>query len=130
MNDRQIDALIAEKVFGWKWYTAPNGFKVLFSPSDSMLVNTEDAPCYVEREGQYQHTHNYTTDPAASRQLREKLAERFTYVRVDICNGVITGSRAYIARAWHPAKESFSAEADTEHMAVAKAALLTVGVKV
>ncbi len=74
-------------------------------------------------------TWNPLTDPAASKQVRERLAERFEYV-VIILNG--DDHPRYKADCGYPFDPSvinpnYEAWADTEERAVALCALKTVG---
>lgn len=68
------------------------------------------------------------TNPADSKQLREKLAERWDYH----LNRIYTVQGGYFRfrLVSFSLTAEWQAEADTEELAVAKCALLTVGVKV
>jgi len=107
MTNEQIDALIAEKVMG------------LDVVDGGQCIDTHDYGSS-GNDGPLRPTPQYSTDPAASKQVREKLAERFACVQVEIWTQ--DGKRIHLARVF---PETFYAAADTEEMAVALCALKT-----
>lgn len=111
---REIDRLVAEKVMGWLlddsgWWCDSKSYSIT-----------------------HQRNFNPATNPADSKMVRDKLAERFMYVRVDTCT--MDGKRSYICRAWDvlgpDPNFGCRVEASTEELAVALCALRSVGVEV
>lgn len=89
-SGRALDALIAECLFGWRWYTfkrkAAGDTPFLADQRDyeSHLVEVEKpATAIIEHLGR--HTvPNYRTDPAAMLALLDKLRERGWMVHIHI----------------------------------------------
>lgn len=135
MNDRQIDALIAEKVFGWQRLSADEAYKWTMSqPAPPPARNACRAPAWIF-DGNMMACEGcgslpeFTANPGDSQRLREKLAERFTYYSLDWLR--TNGEPGFCFAVHGENEEIFRSEFEaTEEMAVAKAALLTVGVKV
>lgn len=138
--DREIDARIGE-AFGftpmitWQILTEDESATCMSFDRESSAIDwyerhVKEFPAYFSayHVGSWKRYPAFSTDAAASRLLRDKLAETWTYVRVDICN--VGGAISYIARAWHPGKGGFSCEADTEGKAVGKLALKSKGIEV
>lgn len=133
MTNREIDALVAEHAMGWWWgdeshWKRPDYNCILYSPDhprykpEFVLSSPLDSPQLLPRMP------HYSTDPAASKQLRDKMREL----------GWQWGIRTAAKGGFHceiyklPSTvdvyfESFSA---TEEMAFALAALPALGVEV
>lgn len=132
MTDWEMDALIAERVMGWRQVKFPalvteavdDGI-VRFIVNGSGQVETRRRRGGVWGNWEYFHP---ITDPADSKMVREKLAERFDYIRVEWARafGIHNCIAQQVGRT--PPNLTVQAEADTEERAVALCALKTVGV--
>lgn len=120
MTPREIDARIAEKVLG---QVPCNGWEPVGAPLYGMLKKCDHAPhsCYPP-----DFAPEYSTNASASKQVRDKLAERFDYWRLTRHR---TGTFTFMISGQNE-REKFVAEASTEERAVAICALKTVGITV
>lgn len=152
MTDREIDALIAEKVFGHKvvMVRALSGYVSHRDgkPVEPHEAHFDDVPC-IEEQGVTTFLHyiehpiyklntvpRYCSDPRASKQVREKLAERFETVELMhwTIHAPVPFAGLFRCAVWNHDTDGCSvdttmAEGDTEERAVALAALKTVGVE-
>jgi hypothetical protein len=82
---RELDAFLAEHGFGWKWYRyfGPMEGKIYFD-GRSVLCDPNNPPCaemWMLDDGKYPrsssdgHFPHYSTDPAASDALLDRMAE-------------------------------------------------------
>ena len=113
MTSREIDALIAEKVMG-------------LNPSQ----DADDYWEYLNAEKQWRDVPEFSTDSAASKQLRDKMrADGWGY---RIVSHALLEPLSYSCSFIAPTDSSFGKVvwADTEEMAVALAALKATGVEV
>lgn len=133
---RQIDTLIAEKIFGMfpcdKWVSV--NFGSAGGPGLSHGTFKEpvshEGKCYSTREvesmfGDFGGPLHYTTDPRACKELREKLAERWDWQRL-CC--YLKGTAFTFRIRGLTEHEQFIAEACSEEMAVALCALKAYGI--
>lgn len=136
MNDREIIEALATKVMGF----GPVRCRLLSCGCDELQHWIDSSNVTVARDW------NPLLDPAASKEVREKLAERFDQCRlereVSFKNRATlddeTLSRAFSFCVWNLSMQDgeeswtdvFDAEADTEERAVALCALKSVGIEV
>lgn len=142
MNNREIDVLVAEHCMGWVWRTRKNDTLSWLFPPHAIERQTRggEYPCvelgpsgivgpFHKEEVFGSHRQSgtiprYSTDPTASKQLRDKRrAEGWNIMMFDECGRI----RVTMYR---PAdKIDYAAVSDTEEMSVAFATLATVGIQ-
>lgn len=129
MTNAELDALIAEKVMGL------TGVFRCCTERDCEFTDERDWTEHGEfyfclSSGMPAEVPKYASSPDASKQLREKLAERWDYVRVDI-NRKDANPWARCS-VWDAGVDlpRFAAHADTEELAICKVALLSVDIEV
>lgn len=111
MNAREIDALVAEHVMGNAVCKCdPSRKSPRFNPDDGKCLT-----CGNSAGG------SYSTDPIASKMLRDKMRADGWYVRMES-----TPRGKSNAAVWKSG-QVFTGRADTEEMSVALAALEAVG---
>lgn len=128
MTNREIDALVAERVMGWRLVTdsaelARMGYRTGpgFHDKGIYFAGEEWKACI-----ECGNVPEFSADPAASKQLRDKMrADGFDYeLNATKRDGIW-------ATFSHPGTvEDFTTYGDTEEMAVALAALKAFGVEV
>lgn len=124
---RELDALVAEKIMGWKWYTIDT-----FAP-DAFLRHPEhvSSPDWYQTTDEYRHPQwvqsvwHYSTDISSAWLLAEKLR---IAVMPDENNG-------WIAARWSPDETYYDiaaceSHANTAPLAICLAALKAVGVAI
>lgn len=128
MTTREIDTLIAEKVMGWKRWMIVGMEDIgccLFPPERNFTSRLVRAPDGMPlNEIAFGSPFNCFTDPAASKKLRGKMrADGWEFAFRD-------EPPVFVASFDRPLPDlnCYEAEADTEEMAVALAALKAVGV--
>lgn len=133
MTNEQINHLVAEKVMGWRREHYSNGGGYWHRRADCKRGKFSST---CDCNGWYR-TPDFTTDPAASKQVREKLAERFVFTgllrRADYLEVDSKPFRFYVQDGLTPIQAKplrFEAWADTEEQAVVLCALKSVGVEV
>lgn len=110
MTDREKDAAIAERFFGWRWWTR-NGYRwfgpanapdivkakrYLGDPSTFLCDESQfddkiaEDPWWLDCPEDEERLPHYCTNPAASKQLREKLAEKYSVLIMRTTNGRTT----------------------------------------
>lgn len=152
MTNREIDALVAENVMGWKWIPRNDGYGFLLPPDWRQMLTKDGLSGWIHTPscqttnliggffGKGELTDKapyggprFSTDPAASKQLRDRMRE-LGYV-VEIFNRVNGSTWCWI----HPGEDGLNESnpreipaisSDTEEMAVALAALFALGVEV
>ena len=110
---RKIDAVIAEKVMGWD----------VIENSDWLIGRPRG-------HGTTEYVPRFTTDPAASKQVREKLAERWTILKLTLCPNAYTTKIMFEVGMYGHRRERFREFAETEELAVCLCALKSIGVEV
>lgn len=155
MSSRDIDALVAEHVMGWKWMSRPSdGYTILLPPDliqrvtgkglfDEPVINISSlsarevagvGPFVVAEEGAKRQIPQwmnlpprYSTDPAACQQVKDKMrADGWSFGQNDLPK-----ERRILAMWDHPDHGNVSiAKHELELMAVCIAALRALGVKV
>lgn len=124
MTDEQIIEALATKVMGWVLTNYETGDSI---PEDWADAQSNDGWFWEGREGSHEaHEWNPLRNPADSKLLREKLAERFKTSA--LCRNVDQSMTFSVSK--HGAATSYYAEADTEERAVALCALKAVGAEV
>lgn len=141
MTLREMDALIAEKMFGWYWFQAPQFDANGPLPEQGKVLCPPGMPCpgfEWPRTGVIhphyflnQKCYRYTTEPDASKHLRTKLGETWNWLSG--CGG--HDNKPYAFALYRrvkpqPENEDFIDEADTEELAVCLCALKSVGIEV
>lgn len=121
LSDAEIIEAVATKVMGWEIIDAP------MSPSDwpKRPFTLRDVLGTLHRVDDIARIWNPLTDPAAAKQVREKLAERFKTSA--LCRNVDQSMTFSASK--HGVATSYYAEADTEERAVCLAALKAHGVE-
>ena len=119
---RKIDAVIAEKVMGARIVADERNYRGCYEEYDPPLSGNV----------KWRDLLHYTTDPAASKQVREKLAEQgFGYQLQRGLESYEDGTfMAFIWRLNVSHRETHRAYADTEELAVALCALKSIGIEV
>ena len=110
---RKIDAVIAEKVMGWD----------VIENSDWLIGRPRG-------NGTTEYVPRFTTDPAASKQVREKLAERFTILRLTHTPNAFTTKFIFEVGQYGVKRGRIRCDAATEELAVALCALQSIGIEV
>jgi hypothetical protein len=78
---REMDALIAEKVMGWKWFTNPNESNIrYFRPIDKFRYGGIEAD---SKKGYTLALPKYSTDITAALEVQEKMASLGYYFSLD-----------------------------------------------
>lgn len=133
MTNREIDALCAEKVMGWKWRTRRSDMSSWLLPPSVKEVHQvvgpfgeEEIPGSIRKDVRWCLASCYSTDPEASKQLRDKMrADGYHY-------SVEWEAPGFDASFIRPTEEGFNytASRESEEMAVALAALRAKGVEI
>jgi hypothetical protein len=122
-NDRELDALVAEKLFGYQW--THGSLYDLLAPADKLHailgMNTIGRGENLAQNLNY--VPDFTTDPWASKQVRERMRE-LGWMYIFHCEDV-----GYLCFLFLKGGCVAEASADTEERAVALAALRALGVK-
>ena len=127
---REDDAKIAERLFGWS--RRQYGLTVAFaSPEGHAQIERVGYTAMSERptSGNEENALHYSTDPAASKQLREKLAEKWDWLlgrggnASDKPFGFALFEKGALDRDEDP-EPIFINEADTEEQAIVACALV------
>lgn len=147
---REIDALVAEKVMGlaveqWRFQREPEcgsyvewlsewdvehpDWKERYNEIHPAIVKT-----YTDTESSASHVVReicpfYSTDPAAAKLVREKLAERFMVLNLSCNRKEDPEARYTFSVSRHGAATSYYVEATTEEIAVSLCALRSVGIE-
>lgn len=144
VSPREIDALVAGHIFGWKWVVNVDhnfthltdwakdvsGCRFLrdstFRPHELQAFATGSEPIGRTVVGGYTEIYpRYSTDPAASKQLRDKMrADGWRFTMYDQKDSMVFAQ--FIRNDDHGFLTPCES-ADTEEMAVALAALAAVG---
>lgn len=129
MDNRELDALVVEHITGG-WFTYTNGeYRWLCSAECAEDMKLFPAELSMEiGDSAGLHIPRYATDPAASKQLRDKMREDGWIV-------LMGGPEAKVPKFWCQVRATyrkntkgiFHRESDTEELAVALAALAAVG---
>lgn len=118
MSPRDIDALVAEHCMGWR---------VHFRNTAHYVLASEEGTTYQSPQASVNSWHP-STDPAASKQLRDKMHWEGWYYCIRLCDAFSGGDgKLYCHFYKHDRDVSGEEWADTEEMAVALAALSAVG---
>lgn len=138
LSDAEINARIAERIFGWHWFEAPQFDANGPLPEQGKVLCPPGMPCpgYEWPRVGVIHPHfflngrgyRFTDDPDASKRLRDRMAELGWSWSLDFW--IKTGERHYdftLARFPVSTKgNQFKGQADTEEMSVALCALKVV----
>lgn len=126
MSPREIDTLIAEKIMGWKWYRLGD-IKIL-RPTDGWTAKKQPLADGTETPFEDNIAQGkYSTDPAASKQLRDHMRALGWRYRIT-CNE--SGSDVVLQKGQHSGGGYFEAHSDTDESAFALAAISAVGTPV
>lgn len=145
MTLREIDALVAENVFGWdrmegdaivEVERASRALESRYDPADGKRWHNRRA-WYSMSSGKAERMAceecgslpQFTTDPAASKQVREKLAERYTEIVLHR-SGKLVECIADNSLTDLLSPRAIRGVADTEELAVAICSLRACGVEV
>src|SRR3990167_7344430 len=110
LTNQQINGLVAEKVMGWRPGNLRSDQHWWFSDSGEAVTHVANF--------------NPSEDPAAAKQVREKLAEQFTHW----CLTWDSTLGQYAFRVWN-AGVVFNAYGKTEELAQARCALKAHGIE-
>ena len=111
-----LDALVAEKVMEFWWFSDSRGFRMLIEP----ITELENV-CYTTGQGPFQRVPHYSTDIAAAWLVVEKMRDKGWYWAVYYFT-TIEAAFTYAGLG------SKAAQADIAPLAICRAALLAVGV--
>jgi len=141
-SDREVDALVAEHIFGWRWITCiataggfSRGRTYLLVDDTSAALLDQHSDKFIDDDGsgvrRAHHTPNYTTDPVACARLKRKLREAGWAIELFI------PSNRDRDDAWFCSVERMTTEDEvggngigTEERALALAALRAYGIEV
>jgi hypothetical protein len=124
---RELDALIAEHIFGWRWWRlAGSGRRCLYAPGEqpahAMSLAEGHEPLSDDMEWQWGTLEKWSTDSVAATALAEKLSIVLVPPATGSEKGA-TGWRAMLHR--HSTDEApLVVEAETAVLAICRVALL------
>lgn len=136
MDNREIDRLIAEKVFNWEWRQREYNRRVFGENPPTYYVwwdkDIDNVPalCLTEKTNyNTDYTPPFSTDISVAWQVVEKMAE--TWPDVSISKSRWTQNAGYYECLFEKTEDDrFFTEANTAPMAICLAALLAVGVDI
>jgi len=119
-DDRELDAKIVVRFFGWTWIQAPQfDYNGPLPEQGKCLVSPEMRACIDSGEYQWPRRGivpplffsppHFSTDPGASKMLREKLAELFTVFVMRTTNGSTT------VEVWNEIPQDFAPTKFVDH---------------
>lgn len=122
---RELDALVAEKVMGWKWCENDIGKESLQPPSEEYAFLSPNHPVFwADEKGYTKIMPHYSTNIADAWKVVEKMRENF-WVQVDVGDIILCsmGEYGFVC-------STIQAEAETAPLAICLAALKAMGVEV
>lgn len=113
--DRNLDALVAERIMGWQWFEDRKGFRLLLPSGEP------DGRFYTVQQGPHQFVPCYSADITEAWEVVERFPCAFGIGRAWKLTGEPAGWSVWIGVGM-----GVSARADTVPLAICRAALLAV----